>query len=735
VTSAVLMAQPWRSQKNLTVMFTDISGFTKHTETISRSALMARLDEHNALLIPIVAHFEGTIVKTLGDAFLITFESPTDALRCALFMQHTLRQHNHDKRADQQIRIKISINSGEVTVSDGDIFGDPVNVTAKIEKATEPDEIYFTEAVFLAMNKAEVPCEFVKPFKPKGADGQEIKLYRVLLEEADARYQAIVQATRIDYEKVRPQVIELTQRAQQEYSRYRDALELLITRQSKWSRGLMVSILIAAIILGGAIIGGAAYYRSPVDDPLGRLMDGVRRNLASDKPQDAREQLLAHTKKYGASELTEQAMQEVLAHERNAAARAARKLGLEDQPAQAVSLLNIALKDAGPAPELQALMTRAQAHLDAIDALAAGDAARVRQKLSEAAGGEAMTAGMQKLNDQAAALDDAQKTTRDRAMLKEHSEQAIEKLALAFGDTTANPAVLSMLKVALQSRIYWAARAQSMDASLALLGRYRARFINVTDWGAIELERELGGLHLYGHRAWVVDAQAFDHRQRLATAARNNPPEFQYRLGVEMHEVETRSRYYGSTFAPMHISEAVERNPALLNANREQLSGFLKTWLRDAETDQSPARNMARKHFYTELRPWLQSNLTASKTPEENNPPFRLRGNCFALLAERGDLPALADPAGYFRENFVDTQYINVEEKNDPGRVFLTRRQARRFFDMPMSRQAYKELRRLLEKTHADFANRNPAAANTSPVLGMIEELNAAQPAFARETD
>ena len=50
-----------RRQKTLTVMFTDISGFTAHTETITAEELMARLDEHHALLMPIVRHFEGLL--------------------------------------------------------------------------------------------------------------------------------------------------------------------------------------------------------------------------------------------------------------------------------------------------------------------------------------------------------------------------------------------------------------------------------------------------------------------------------------------------------------------------------------------------------------------------------------------------------------------------------------------------------------------------------------------------
>lgn len=112
-----------RMQRNLTIMFTDISGFTRHTEKISRDQLMNRLDTHNKLLMPIVAHFEGKVIKTIGDAFLITFESPTNAVQCGTYMQYTLKKYNQGIPDGEQIHIKVSINAGEVTATDTDVFG------------------------------------------------------------------------------------------------------------------------------------------------------------------------------------------------------------------------------------------------------------------------------------------------------------------------------------------------------------------------------------------------------------------------------------------------------------------------------------------------------------------------------------------------------------------------------------------------------------------------------------
>src|SRR5262245_18358424 len=104
-------------QRNRTIMFTDISGFTKHTEKISREQLMNLLATHSKLLMPIVGHFESKVINTIGDDFFITFESPTNAVQCGIYMQHTLKKYNHGIPDPEQIHIKVSINSGEVTAT------------------------------------------------------------------------------------------------------------------------------------------------------------------------------------------------------------------------------------------------------------------------------------------------------------------------------------------------------------------------------------------------------------------------------------------------------------------------------------------------------------------------------------------------------------------------------------------------------------------------------------------
>ena len=175
----------------LTILITDIKGFTERTSSASREDIRRLLDEHEALLLPMVAKLDGKLIKSMGDAFMITFESPTNAVLCGVMMQEKLREYNQEKNDEEKIEVRIAINTGEVEIREGDIFGEAVNIAARIEGITEASEIYFTEAVYLAMNKAEVPTSEVGLRRFKGVP-EAIKIYRVIQDRNLERYQKLV---------------------------------------------------------------------------------------------------------------------------------------------------------------------------------------------------------------------------------------------------------------------------------------------------------------------------------------------------------------------------------------------------------------------------------------------------------------------------------------------------------------------------------------------------------------
>ena len=88
-----------------------------------------------------IAEHRGRIVKTTGDGFLIEFASVVDATRCAVELQHGLRERNNSVPQDKRLEFRIGINVGDVIVEDNDIFGDGVNVAGRLEGLAEPGGI------------------------------------------------------------------------------------------------------------------------------------------------------------------------------------------------------------------------------------------------------------------------------------------------------------------------------------------------------------------------------------------------------------------------------------------------------------------------------------------------------------------------------------------------------------------------------------------------------------------
>lgn len=162
--------------ENLTILFVDIAGFTATTSRQSRAQNAQLLHTFDATLVPLIKRFKGTVVKSIGDALLLTFRSPTDAMLCAMALQDAMHAHNLGASDDEKIHIRVAANLGEVRVTKKDIFGEPVNVAARIEGVTPGDEIYLSEAVYMAMNKAEVPAQEVG-FKELAGISQAVRVY------------------------------------------------------------------------------------------------------------------------------------------------------------------------------------------------------------------------------------------------------------------------------------------------------------------------------------------------------------------------------------------------------------------------------------------------------------------------------------------------------------------------------------------------------------------------------
>ncbi len=164
--------------ENLTILFVDIAGFTATTSRQSRAENAHLLQTFDSTLLPLIKRFKGIVVKSIGDALLITFRSPTDAMICSMALQDAMHEYNLNAPEEKRIHIRVAANLGEVRVTKKDIFGEPVNVASRIEGIAPADEIYLSEAVFMAMNKAEVPAQEVG-FKELKGIPQMTRIYSI----------------------------------------------------------------------------------------------------------------------------------------------------------------------------------------------------------------------------------------------------------------------------------------------------------------------------------------------------------------------------------------------------------------------------------------------------------------------------------------------------------------------------------------------------------------------------
>jgi class 3 adenylate cyclase len=129
------------------ILAADVAGYSRLIGE-DEGGTLARFGAHRRELIdPGIDGHHGRIVKTTGDGLLVEFGSVVDALRCATAVQAGMAERNAAIPAERRIEFRIGINVGDVVVEDGDIFGDGVNVAARLEALAEPGGICVSRVV------------------------------------------------------------------------------------------------------------------------------------------------------------------------------------------------------------------------------------------------------------------------------------------------------------------------------------------------------------------------------------------------------------------------------------------------------------------------------------------------------------------------------------------------------------------------------------------------------------
>jgi TolB-like protein/class 3 adenylate cyclase/Tfp pilus assembly protein PilF len=176
-------------------MFTDMVGYTALSQR-NEAVALELLEEHRRILRSIFPRFNGTEIKTIGDAFLVEFQSALEAAQCALEIQRTLAKRNHDVSSDHRIELRIGIHVGDVVHREGDVYGDGVNIASRIQPVAGIGGICISVDVERQIHNAlEARFEKLAPTELKNIS-VPMDLFRIVLPwERDTRLRGEPQKT------------------------------------------------------------------------------------------------------------------------------------------------------------------------------------------------------------------------------------------------------------------------------------------------------------------------------------------------------------------------------------------------------------------------------------------------------------------------------------------------------------------------------------------------------------
>jgi len=141
------MSDPRPERRLAAVLATDVAGYSRLMGA-NEEATLQRLNTLNqAVIYPTVEQFRGRIIKTMGDGMLAEFASAVDAVRCAVTIQRGTASFNASLLEDEKLRLRIGVNIGDLIYQGSDVFGDGVNIAARLQSIAELDGIFVSQTV------------------------------------------------------------------------------------------------------------------------------------------------------------------------------------------------------------------------------------------------------------------------------------------------------------------------------------------------------------------------------------------------------------------------------------------------------------------------------------------------------------------------------------------------------------------------------------------------------------
>lgn len=146
-----------------TILFADVSGYSRMMRADEERTLVDLRAHLAELVAPVIERFGGRIVKTVGDGVMVEFGSAVEAVRSAVELQRGMAERNEGVPAERRQAFRIGLHLGDVIASDDDVFGDTVNVAARLQGVAEPGAIVLSVSVY-----EQVRDKLALPFRDLG---------------------------------------------------------------------------------------------------------------------------------------------------------------------------------------------------------------------------------------------------------------------------------------------------------------------------------------------------------------------------------------------------------------------------------------------------------------------------------------------------------------------------------------------------------------------------------------
>jgi adenylate cyclase len=174
-------------ERRLSAIFAaDMVGYSRLMEADEVGTLERQKAHRQELINPTLKEYHGRIVKEMGDGILVEFPSVVEAVQCAVIIQQGMVDREAEVTSDLRIQYRIGINLGDIIIEDDDIFGDGVNVAARLEQLAEPGGVCISGTTYDQLkSKVEVGYESLGEVQVKNIK-QAVRAYKILTDPVHA---------------------------------------------------------------------------------------------------------------------------------------------------------------------------------------------------------------------------------------------------------------------------------------------------------------------------------------------------------------------------------------------------------------------------------------------------------------------------------------------------------------------------------------------------------------------